>query len=131
MEKGIARVEPAKGRQDRRHPVAKLRAGGGKKFADRYNSVGPNKSVDLHPERDERDQKNQTENAQKPSPRDKISRRANVVAPEKARDRRSEPAIKSDDSVKAFRNGRKTRNMIVTPGQPLSGNRSALSWDVA
>src|SRR5439155_22171330 len=47
-------------------------------------------------------------------------RRANVVAPGKARDRRSEPAIKSDDSVKAFRNGRKTRNMIVTPRQPTS-----------
>src|SRR5213592_4383752 len=118
MEKGIARVEPAKGRQDRQGPVAKLGAGGGKKFADRYNSVGPNKSVDLHPERDERDQKNQTERAQKPSPRDKISRRANVIAPEKPRDRRSKPAIERNNFVKTFRDRRETTDMIVTPRQP-------------
>src|SRR5260370_35956926 len=101
MEKGIPRVEPAKGTQDRQRPVAELRAGGGKKFADRYNSVGPNKSVDLHPERDERDQKNQTESAQKPSPRDKISRREDLAARGRERDPGNRTPIQREYDVKA------------------------------
>src|SRR5438046_8030734 len=38
----------------------------------------------------------------------------------KARDRLSIPAIKSNYSVNAYLNCLKTRNIIVTPGQPLS-----------
>src|SRR5438105_14501925 len=119
MKKGVARVEPAERWQDRQCLVAKLGADGGKKFADRRDSIRPDESVDLDPERTEGDQKNQTDRAKKPAARDKISRRPHVIAPENSRDRRSESAIRSDDFVKAFRNGRKTWNMIVTPGQPL------------
>src|SRR2546428_14046025 len=118
MEKAVARIEPAKRRQDRQCAVAKLSAGGGKELARWSNSIRPDESVDLDPERDERDQENQTERAQKPSPRDKISRRANVIAPEKPRDRRSKPAIERNNFVKTFRDRRETTNMIVTPRQP-------------
>src|SRR6266446_4555073 len=101
MEKGIARVEPAQCQQDRQCAVAQLGAGRRKKFAHWSNSIRPDESVDLDPERNERDEK--------PAARRKIGWRANVIAPEKLRDHRSESAITRDNSVKAFRDRRKSR----------------------
>src|SRR5437763_5447114 len=125
MQAGVARIEPAKRRQDRQCVAAQLSAGRREKFADWRNSIRADESVDLDPERYERDQKNQTDRAQEPSPRDKISRRANVIAPEKSRDRRSKPAIERNNFVKTFRDRRETTNMIVTPRQPRFGRSTA------
>src|SRR6266478_4144615 len=125
MEKGIARVEPAQCRQDRQCAVAQLGAGRREKFAHWSNSIRPDESVDLDPERDERDEKNQTDRAKKPGARPKIGWRANVIAPEKPRDHRSESAITRDNFVKAFRDRRKTRKMIVTPRRPLLGRSTS------
>src|SRR5712692_1233646 len=121
MEKGIARVEPAQCRQDRQCAVAQLGAGRRKKLADWSNSIRPDESVDLDPERNERDQKNQTDGAQKPAARCKIRRWTNVIAPEKSRDRRSKSAIERNNLVTTFRDRCETRNFFVTPGQPLFG----------
>src|SRR5947207_6114649 len=119
MQEGVARIEPAKRRQDRQCVAAQLSAGRRKKVAHWNDSIGADESVDLDPERDERDQKNQTDRAQEPSPRNKISRRANVIAPEHSRDRRRDLAVKRNNFVKAFRSRRETRNVIITPRQPF------------
>src|ERR1700730_349211 len=119
MKEPVARVEPAQRWQDRQGAAAKLSVSRRKKFAHWGNSVRADESVDLDPERNERDQENQTDRAKKPASRRKISRRANVIAPKKSRNRRCEPAIRSDDFVKAFRDRRETRNVVVIPGQPL------------
>src|SRR5947209_16047667 len=125
MEKCVARVEPTQRGQDGHCVAAELRAGGRKKLAHRRDSVGPDEPVDLHPERNKRDQKNQPDRTYKPTARPKILWRPNIIAPEQSRHRRSESAIRSDEFVKSFAERRETRKVIVTPcKRPFAGSIS-------
>src|SRR5258708_40273950 len=103
MQKRVARVEPAERRQGRQCATSELFAHRREKLTNRSNAIRADESVDLDPKRNERDQENQTERAQKPAARNKISRRANGVSPEQSRYRRSEPSITRNELVKTFR----------------------------
>src|SRR2546430_14879491 len=93
MEEAVARVEPAKRRQHRKRAGAELSARGRKKVGDRSNAAGPDESVDLDPKRNECDQKNQTERAEKPSARPKIFRRPDIFSPKQFGQRGKERPI--------------------------------------
>src|SRR5438874_4484903 len=109
MEKGIARIEPAKRGQNRQCSRSDLLANVGKKLVGRRDALRADESVDLDPKRNERDQVNKTEPTQEPAARPKVGWRPHIFAPEESRHGRCAAAIARNQTVKRFRCRGETR----------------------
>src|SRR4029077_8395115 len=120
MKKRVARVEPAKCRQQSVRVSPKLCASCRQELIQGRHPVAADQSIHLHPERHESDQIRQAERAQKPAPRPEESRRPHASSPEYPSNGRAETAMPSDEPVSGFRNCRESRDVIVTPCQPFS-----------
>src|SRR5882724_12224686 len=119
MEKGVARVEPAKCWQKKISVQPELLPNCREKPTNRRHSVTPNKSIHLHPKRHECDQIDESKHAEKPAARPKISRRSHASAPQPSSKGRSEAAMPRDEFVSGLGDSSETRNVIVAPPQPF------------
>ena len=81
MEKRVTRIKPAECGEKKKCIFSQLLVRQLKMLAYRENAVLTDQSVDLKPERDESDQVNGAERANKQVAALEVSRAANVVAP--------------------------------------------------
>src|SRR5262249_985362 len=99
---------------------AELLLGYRKKLANWRHSLAANKSIDLYPQRDERNQIDESKQAKKPTPRPKIRRLPYVFPPKKSSNSRPEKSMMCNEFVSAFGKPCETRHVIVAPGQPFT-----------
>ena len=116
MQKRVARIKPAERRQ--RPDSARLPSCSC--AAARNCGIGEIPCAPISPStctqsETKRDQVDQPERAQKPAARVEIGRAPDILAPEQRGDCVRQFAMPGDEGVGQLRNGRETRNMLVTP----------------
>src|SRR5205823_10329172 len=117
MQKRIARVEPAERGQNHERIGAQPFAGELQMLAHRQDPLLSNQTIDLHPERNERDQVNHTEGANEEIAAHKVSRPPNFIGPEHARKERAYLPIARNQPIGRFGTEGETRDILVSPNQ--------------
>src|SRR5467141_3843762 len=118
MEKAIARVEPAERGKKEESVGAQLFARELKMLTRGQNALLADQPVDLEPERNECDQVDRAERADKEIAASEVSRPANFARPKQAGKERGQPAITGNHSIRHLGDWREARDVVVTPNHP-------------
>ena len=96
-----------------------LLSDGGHELVGRQDAVVPDQTADLHPKRNESDQINQSERAEKNPAREKIIRQLDVPAPEPAREPGEKGPVPGDKPVGTLGDLRDDRGIFISAQQPF------------
>ena len=91
---------------------------GGHELAGRQNAIMTDEAADLRPERNEGDEINHAQRAQKNPARQKIIRLFNVPAPEPAGEQREKCPVAGDKSIGEFRDSGDDRGIFINAQRP-------------